>query len=102
MPAILKNFLDQNLTSGFAFSYKNKKPQGLLKDKTARVFVTADTPPSFIPFLYFFIRNPIDRFSLMFCGIKVLSFNIFSQMNKKKNDADREKILKKVGKIFSK
>ncbi len=50
-PAILKNFIDQVLTPGFAYRYKRRTgiprrfdiiPERLLKGRTVRLFVTAD------------------------------------------------------------
>lgn len=44
-PAILKGFIDRVFVSGFAFTYyKGVIPRGLLKDKSAWVIYTADTP----------------------------------------------------------
>ncbi len=97
-PAILKNFIDQNFTSNFAYTFKNKKPKGLLKEKTALILTTADTPSFVMFFLSFFIKTPL-RLPLSFCGIKVLSINIFSGMIEKKSDKDRLKILNKIKKI---
>lgn len=51
MPPLLKNFIDQTLTPGFAFKYVhrkwlpealNVKPDGYLKGKKAHVFMTYD------------------------------------------------------------
>jgi NAD(P)H dehydrogenase (quinone) len=51
MPPLLKNFIDQTLTPGFAFRYRrrswlpqalNIKPDGYLKSKKAHVFLTYD------------------------------------------------------------
>ncbi|NTV23895.1 MAG: NAD(P)H-dependent oxidoreductase [Nanoarchaeota archaeon] len=44
MPAIMKGFFDRVFTSGFAFKYTNKMPQGLLKDKRAIVLATSGAP----------------------------------------------------------
>lgn len=40
-PAILKNFIDCNFHSGFAFRYENGRPIGLLKGKSARIIATS-------------------------------------------------------------
>jgi putative NADPH-quinone reductase len=40
-PAILKNFIDCNFHSGFAFRYENGKSVGLLKGKSARIIATS-------------------------------------------------------------
>jgi len=95
MPAVLKNFLDQNLTSGFAFKYVNHKPVGLLKNKTAKIFVTADAPWPF----YLFEKILLCltwRFGILgFCGIKIKQFKIFSPMRKLK-ESKKAKILESL------
>lgn len=74
MPAVLKGFFDKVLQSGFAFRYEKGKMlwQRLLKGRTARVFITMDTPPWFMKW---FIGNPshkmIKHSILGFSGIKV-------------------------------
>jgi len=45
-PALMKGFIDRVFLSGVAFQYQPNKimPQKLLKGKTARIIMTADTP----------------------------------------------------------
>ncbi len=96
-PAILKNFIDINFSNGFAFKYSEKgTPQGLLKKKNARVFMTADSPRLIIWFYLISMRLIFAISTLKFCGLKIKNFTIFSDMVKKRNDSDREKMLKKV------
>ncbi|MBI5414427.1 NAD(P)H-dependent oxidoreductase [Candidatus Peregrinibacteria bacterium] len=85
-PAILKNWVDQNFTPGFAYKYtpQNKLlPQKLLIGKTARVFITCDSPKWF----YWLIGMPfkknwaIGRF--WFCGIKTQTFRVFDRKFKR-------------------
>lgn len=76
MPAIMKNFIDQNFSSRFAYRYVDGKRVGLLKGKKARVYVTCDAPfwaYCLIGFP-FFIQWAIGI--LMFCGISVSSLNL--------------------------
>jgi putative NADPH-quinone reductase len=101
MPAIMKNFLDSNLTMGFAFTYSDKFPEGLLKGKTASVFVTADGP-SIIYKLFGALKTQWKRWTLGFCGIKVKNYVLFDSMRKKRNEADRAKMLNKVERIAKK
>jgi len=96
-PAILKNFLDQNFTAGFAYKYnKEGVRKELLEGKSARIFVTADGPW----WVYFVFRISIYvRWSqgvLGFCGITLHSLDIFSDMVKRRDDASRRAILQKV------
>ncbi len=97
MPAILKNFFDMNFQSGFAYKYEKKWPVWLLKWKTARVFSTCDAP-SFFYTLFFLpmnLKGYFKMYLLGFCGIKLVSFDLFGKM-RKKGEGDRDKILEKV------
>lgn len=94
-PAIVKNFFDTNFSAGFAFKYENKKPVGLLKGKTAKIFATCDGPG-------FYYRFPIIPLSIIwgkarlgFCGVKLTKFVIFDKM-RTRDEKQREKILKSV------
>ena len=96
-PAILKNFLDQNFTSGFAYKYN---PSGvrreLLEGRTARIFTTADGPL----WLYAFYRaGAFLRWKygvLGFCGIELLSLDTFAEMFKRTEPHMRERMLARV------
>jgi len=91
-PAIMKNFLDMNLTSGFAFS----KGKPLLKGKTARVFATHDGPKIF----YILTNSPrfVWKFvRLGYAGIKLKSFTLLS-----KKDRAKEKTLEMIRRMGEK
>lgn len=99
MPAIMKNWIDWNFASGFAFRFTAEgKQEKLLTGKTARVFATGDGPR----FMYWLVRPMmsmlIGQGILGFCGIKQLSFDLFPEMVKNKNDAARERMLAQVSK----
>lgn len=95
-PAILKNFLDCNLTAGFAFRYgADGKPEKLLTGKTARVLATCDAPgwmyrlfPVRLAWLWGLAR-------LGFCGVKMRSFEIFDK-KRRRTAAEREAFLQRV------
>jgi NAD(P)H dehydrogenase (quinone) len=103
VPAILKNFIDNNFFSGFA--YKNKHrwwptwlfpwPERLLKGKSARVYITCDIP------LWMFWVTGLFVFSqwyfpvLLYCGLGLKSFHLFTSMRWRK-DKIKEKWLTKV------
>ena len=78
-PAIMKNFLDWNLSKGFAFEYVNSRPKGLLTDKTVKVFTTTGAPK----FIYAItganrrLKNMIKEQIVGFCGMKLDGFYIF-------------------------
>jgi len=95
VPAILKNFLDTVLLSGFAFRYgSNGRPEGLLKGKSLRVFSTSGAPT----FLY--CLNGIRRANKKiwkqtiagFCGMDFEGYHLYGGMDTKS---------KKVEKMFA-
>lgn len=96
-PAILKNFLDQNLTAGFAYKYhKDGVRDELLKGRTARIFATADGPRVlyFIAQWVLYIQWRVGI--LGFCGITLKSFDLFAGMIQRRTDSARAQLLKKV------
>jgi len=101
VPAILKNFFDTVLTSGFAYRYTKKTvifPKKLLRGKTAKIFCTCDA----IGLLYWLIGNPLRVMlqigTLGWCGISVKRFVVFDQM-RKRTPKELQKMLQKVEKI---
>ena len=99
MPAILKNFFDTNFNAGFGFKYSKDGLQKLLVGKRIRFFLTADGPAWF-----YWLYKPVLKYISIggflknYCGIYTKSIDVFSSMYKKKNDVDREKMLKLVKK----
>jgi NAD(P)H dehydrogenase (quinone) len=74
-PAILKNFIDENFSAGFAFNYKNGL-QGMLQPRTAQIFITTGGPE----FLYNWWILPAAksfRRTLKNCGLKIKRCRIF-------------------------
>ena len=81
MPSILKNFLDMNLTSGFAYKKVNNKVEKYMKGKTARVFATCDAAK----WMYYVSGIPrlIWRKAVLgFCGVRLKSFDMYSLKNR--------------------
>jgi NAD(P)H dehydrogenase (quinone) len=101
MPAIMKNFIDVNISARFAFKYVNGNPVGLLKGKTACVFITADG----VLWKYMLIAMPfytIWRFGVLeLCGLKVKAFRVFYKKFAR-TEADQARFLEKVRKIAQK
>lgn len=94
-PAVMKNFFDNNITSGFGYKYIDGKLNKLLKGKSANVFATCDGPGLF----YKMFMMPIWKINTLgFCGIKLKSFKVFDKM-RLRDEVAREKLLKKVEKI---
>ncbi|MAZ67160.1 hypothetical protein CL652_00055 [bacterium] len=96
-PAILKNFLDQNFTSGFAYKYnKNGVRRELLEGRTARIFATADGS-RFVYFLFSIAASVRWRVGVLgFCGIELKSLDLFAEMYKRKGEYTRERMLNRV------
>ena len=91
-PAIMKNFFDVIIQSGFAFKYENGKQIKLLKGKTAKVFATCDGPS----IMYKLFLRPMWKFGrLNFCGIKLKSFVVFDRMFRR-GDSERKYFLNRV------
>ena len=102
VPAIMKNFIDINFSSGFAFKYDKKgKQHPLLKDKKARIFMTCDAPS----WIYKILLSPTKMlwkiWRLGFCGIKLESFKLFGEKNKQ-SEEQLQKYLKEVEAIAKK
>jgi len=97
MPAIMKNFIDNNFTKGFAYKTgSNGRPKGALVGKTVRIFSTADGP-WILHFLNKSLLKPVFAKSIFgFCGMKLTSFDIFSNMIGCKDACDRDAMLAKV------
>ena len=96
-PAVLKNFLDQNLRSGFAYKYqKNGVVKKMLKGKTARIFATADGP-RWVYFIFgFVIKQFWGKGIFEFCGIELKTYDIFADMFNRRDDSTRERMLERV------
>ena len=78
-PAIMKNFIDINISSQFAFRYVKGWPVGLLKGKKGHVFITCDGRM----WLYWLMAVPFRTIwslgILRFCGIKPVTFKVLHE-----------------------
>lgn len=93
MPAILKGFIDRVFVSGFAYTNRGKFPKGLLRNKSAWVVYTIDSPSWFIKLF----RNSVEwivmkNAVLKYCGIKRVKKLMFTGV-KGSNKAQRQKWL---------
>lgn len=103
-PAILKNWFDNNYSSGFAFKYVSGKamPEKLLKGKSVRVFVTAGWPWLLYNTLWrLIITLPWYLGKINYVGMKLKSWTWFTEMNKYKTPESRLWMKEKVRKMGS-
>ncbi|MFE7151535.1 NAD(P)H-dependent oxidoreductase, partial [Heyndrickxia sporothermodurans] len=96
VPAILKGFFDRVFVSGFAFRYDGRLPKGLLKNKSAWVIYTIDSPSFFIRWFrrnaeWIVIRDAILKFS----GIKTIKKTRLTAV-KHSTEKLRQKWLQKI------
>ena len=97
-PAIMKGFIDRTFLPGITFQPVEGKPfpKRLLKGKTARIIITADTPRWYDSlFLKSPALNQFKKGTLEFCGIKPVKVTYIAII-KDSDSAFREKWLKKV------
>lgn len=95
-PAILKNFIDSNFNSGFAFQYVDGKAVWLLKGKAARIIATSGAPTFFYT-LILHIQLLWNLNRIWYCGIKQKSFTVFGDIENEKTD--KQKYLDKLEKL---
>ena len=105
-PAILKLFIERIWEPGFAYKYIESKGSipkwdKLLKDRTARVISTMDSPPLYMKF---FVGDPGGKMMkdiMNFTGIKLLGKHYFGSV-RTSSQKQREQWLEKAYKIGEK
>jgi NAD(P)H dehydrogenase (quinone) len=109
MPPLLKNFIDQTLTPGFAYKYTKKSwlpdklnimPDGYLGNKKARIFITYDAYTIVYAFVGFPFVTIWAIFILFYCGIKNMRFTLHARV-KWSDEQKRQKWLDRAKKIGS-
>lgn len=97
-PAIMKGFVDRIFLPGIMFEYVKGKsiPKRLLKGKTGRIILTADTPRWYD---WIYMKSPtINQFkkgTLQLCGVKPVKVTYISPI-RNSTDKFRQKHLDKV------
>lgn len=92
IPALLKGFIDRTFLPGITFKYQKGKlfPDKLLKGKTARIIVTADTVSWYNSLV---MKNPaINQFkkgTLEFCGVKPVKVTYLAEV---KDSTEKQRI----------
>lgn len=96
-PAMMKGFIDRTFLPGIVFENEEGKvfPKKLLKGKTARLIVTADTP---LWYNNLIMKKPavhqMKKGTLQFCGINPVNVT-YMAIVKSSSEATRAKWLKK-------
>lgn len=97
MPALLKGLFDRIWMPGFAFHFMKSgwthgyMWEGLLSGRTARVFVTSDSPALFARILFGDSTNEIKKGILWFSGIKTSITKVGGLKNA--SDAKKDRII---------
>ncbi|MEM6634035.1 MAG: NAD(P)H-dependent oxidoreductase, partial [Bacteroidota bacterium] len=84
VPALMKGFIDRTFLPGITFESIEGKalPRGLLKGKSARMVITADTPQWYDRI---YMKRPainqIKKGTLQFCGIKPVKVSYLTPIN---------------------
>lgn len=100
-PSLMKGFIDRVFLPDFAFKYIEGKPlpEKLLKGKTARMIVTADTPYWYYKYI---MKKPainqLKKGTLEFSGIKPVKLSFISPIRNSSSEF-REKWLTKIQEI---
>lgn len=103
-PALMKGFIDRTFLPGITFKYEEGKafPKKLLKGKTARIIITADTPKWYDAL---FMKRPainqLKKGTLQFCGINPVKITYIAPIIGS-NEAFRTKWLNKVATLGEK
>lgn len=100
MPAILRGYIDRVFSSGFAYTYNDQGPVGLLKDKKAIIFQTAGSSEQDLNAagLLPAIKKVIDDGIFGFCGIEIIDHVIFGAVPFVSDD-ERKKMLDRVKEV---
>ena len=101
MPALMKGFIDRIFLPGLFFKYQkgNPFPKKLLKGKTARLVITADTVRWYDRwFMGSPLINQFKKGTLEFCGVKPVKVTYIAPI-KDSSEAFRARWLSKVKKL---
>lgn len=83
VPALLKGFLDRALLPKEDYRYtEHGLPVGLLKGRSARVLITADTPLVLQRLMPDTRLASLTKGTLRFCGLRPVTVNRFTSVNK--------------------
>jgi NAD(P)H dehydrogenase (quinone) len=97
LPAVIKGYIDRVFSNGFAFSYGEAGPVGLLKGKRAVLFTPMGTPNPFYEQsgMLNALHLTSDTGILAFCGLDVVHHEFFGGVPMS-DDATRRGMLNQV------
>ncbi len=101
VPALLKGFIDRVFLPHFAFKYRENSPwwDKFLTNKTARIFITMDTPTIYNWLVYGNANiNQIKVATLQFCGVSPVKVTKFGNVRTSSLEK-RQKWLEEVRQI---
>lgn len=104
LPALMKGFIDRTFLPGIMFAFEEGKelPTGLLKGKTARIFITSDTPEFYDKqVMKQPVLNQFKKGTLEYCGISPVHVTYISTITDSSEEF-RKEWLNKVGKLGEK
>lgn len=104
VPALLKGFIDRTFMPHFAFKYRENSPwwDKFLTNKTARIFITMDTPTIYNWLVYGNANiNQIKTATLQFCGVSPVKVTKFGGV-RGSSPEKRQKWLDEVRQIAQK
>lgn len=86
-PALLRGFLDRVLQAGWAYTYRDHRPVGLLSGRTGRLLVTADSPGWYLRLLGSPTVRQLRTGTLRFVGLSSVEVTRFNAV--RTSDATR-------------
>lgn len=101
MPSMLKGYVDRVFANGFAFTYGENGPIGLLKGKKALLFSTTGFPSDVYEQIgmHKSMSQTSDEAIFHFCGIEVIKHSFFGAIPMS-SDADRGNYLNEVASLI--
>lgn len=103
-PAIMKGFIDRTFLPGITFDFEEGKelPIGLLKGKSASVFITSDTPEWYDKeVMQQPVLNQLKKGTLEYCGVSPVNVNYISTITDS-NEEFRKEWLNKICRLGEK
>lgn len=103
MPSVLKGYVDRVFANGFAFTYGENGPTGLLNEKKAIIFSTTGFPSDVYEQIgmHKSMAQTTDEAIFNFCGIEVINHSFFGAVPTS-SESERENYLNEVADVINK